>query len=163
MDKKSSRTRMASSASAYLRAASIARAALSAISWRRPLSSSVNAAIPGGRIAFKTPNTPRDVRSGTVFISPQYKRQLGYNEHEMESNWDAWQSRVHPDDLPATMRRIEQCLVSASTFEAEFRIEQVALVTGHKDWKMLRRYTHLRPESLHDVVARRKPPPADED
>lgn len=34
-------------------------------------------------------------------------------------------------------------------FEAGFSIEQVALVTGHKDWKMLRRYTHLRPESLH--------------
>lgn len=34
-------------------------------------------------------------------------------------------------------------------FEAGYRIEQVALVTGHKDWKMLRRYTHLRPESLH--------------
>lgn len=29
-------------------------------------------------------------------------------------------------------------------FEAEFRIEQVALVTGHRDWKMLRRYTHSR-------------------
>ncbi|WP_347349930.1 tyrosine-type recombinase/integrase [Mesorhizobium humile] len=28
-------------------------------------------------------------------------------------------------------------------FEAGFTIEQVALVTGHKDWKMLRRYTHL--------------------
>ena len=27
-------------------------------------------------------------------------------------------------------------------FEAGFSIEQVALVTGHKDWKMLRRYTH---------------------
>jgi integrase len=39
-------------------------------------------------------------------------------------------------------------------FEAGFRIEQVALVTGHKDWKMLRRYTHLRPESLHDVAVR---------
>lgn len=34
-------------------------------------------------------------------------------------------------------------------FEAGFSIEQVALVTGHKDWKMLRRYTHLKPESLH--------------
>lgn len=34
-------------------------------------------------------------------------------------------------------------------FEAGFRIEQVALVTGHKDWKMLRRYTNLRPEDLH--------------
>jgi integrase len=34
-------------------------------------------------------------------------------------------------------------------FEAGFSIEQVALVTGHKDWKMLRRYTHLKPETLH--------------
>ncbi|HEX5776115.1 MAG TPA: site-specific integrase, partial [Caulobacteraceae bacterium] len=40
-------------------------------------------------------------------------------------------------------------------FEAGFAIEQVALVTGHKDWKMLRRYTHLRPESLHAVAGSR--------
>ena len=34
-------------------------------------------------------------------------------------------------------------------FEAGLTIEQVALITGHKDWKMLRRYTNLRPEHLH--------------
>lgn len=34
-------------------------------------------------------------------------------------------------------------------FEAGFTIEQVALVTDHRDWKMLRRYTHLKPEQLH--------------
>lgn len=34
-------------------------------------------------------------------------------------------------------------------FEAGFTVEQVALVTGHKDWKMLRMYTHLKPEALH--------------
>jgi len=39
-------------------------------------------------------------------------------------------------------------------FEAGFSIEQVSLVTGHKDWKMLRRYTHLRPEALHDARTR---------
>jgi integrase len=39
-------------------------------------------------------------------------------------------------------------------FEAGFPIEQVSLVTGHKDWKMLRRYTHLKPESLHELRAR---------
>lgn len=33
-------------------------------------------------------------------------------------------------------------------FEAGLSIERVALVTGHKDWKMLRRYTHLKPEML---------------
>lgn len=37
-------------------------------------------------------------------------------------------------------------------FEAGFSIQQVALVTGHKDWKMLRRYTHLKPEALHVMV-----------
>ncbi|WP_315803051.1 site-specific integrase [Bradyrhizobium sp. SZCCHNS3002] len=36
-------------------------------------------------------------------------------------------------------------------FEAGFSIEQAALVTGHKDWKMLRRYTHLKPETLHSI------------
>ena len=40
-------------------------------------------------------------------------------------------------------------------FEAGFQIHQVALVTGHKDWKMLRRYTHLRPEALHAIAAAR--------
>jgi site-specific recombinase XerD len=40
-------------------------------------------------------------------------------------------------------------------FEAGFSIEQVALVTGHKDWKMLRRYTHLRPEHLHSAAAKK--------
>lgn len=39
-------------------------------------------------------------------------------------------------------------------FEAGFQIPQVALVTGHKDWKMLRRYTHLKPESLHEFADR---------
>ena len=38
-------------------------------------------------------------------------------------------------------------------FEAGFSIEQVTLVTGHKDWKMLRRYTHLKPEALHLIRA----------
>ncbi len=40
-------------------------------------------------------------------------------------------------------------------FEAGFQIHQVSLVTGHKDWKMLRRYTHLKPEALHALAASR--------
>ncbi len=34
-------------------------------------------------------------------------------------------------------------------FEQGFAIQQVALVTGHKSWNQLRRYTQLKPESLH--------------
>ncbi|MGY3534591.1 tyrosine-type recombinase/integrase [Bradyrhizobium sp. USDA 4452] len=34
-------------------------------------------------------------------------------------------------------------------FEAGLSIEKVALVTDHKDWRTLRRYTKLKPEELH--------------
>jgi integrase len=33
-------------------------------------------------------------------------------------------------------------------FEAGFDIPEVSLVTGHKDWKMLRRYLNLKPQQL---------------
>lgn len=39
-------------------------------------------------------------------------------------------------------------------FEAGFDIPEVSLVTGHKDWKMLRRYLNLRP---HQLVGRTPP------
>ena len=34
-------------------------------------------------------------------------------------------------------------------FEAGYSIPEVALVSGHRDWGMLRRYTNLRPADLH--------------
>jgi integrase len=39
-------------------------------------------------------------------------------------------------------------------FEAGLQIEQVALVTGHKDWKMLKRYTHISPDTIVDIAAK---------
>lgn len=38
---------------------------------------------------------------------------------------------------------------TSALFEQGYQIQQVALVTGHKDWRHLRRYTQLRPEDLH--------------
>ncbi len=34
-------------------------------------------------------------------------------------------------------------------FESGYRIEQVALVSGHRDWASLKRYTHVRAADLH--------------
>ncbi|MFB9269733.1 site-specific integrase [Bradyrhizobium erythrophlei] len=42
-------------------------------------------------------------------------------------------------------------------FEAGFSIQQVAMVTGHKDWRMLRRYTNLKPEDLHKMQKAEQP------
>jgi integrase len=38
---------------------------------------------------------------------------------------------------------------TSQLFESGYPIEQVALVTGHKSWTNLRRYTQLKPEDLH--------------
>ncbi len=38
-------------------------------------------------------------------------------------------------------------------FEAGYRIEQVSIVSGHRDWSMLKRYTHLRAVDLHRPAA----------
>jgi integrase len=42
-------------------------------------------------------------------------------------------------------------------FEAGLPIEKVALVTGHKDWRMLQRYTNLKPEDLHKLQIASQP------
>lgn len=39
---------------------------------------------------------------------------------------------------------------TSALFEAGYPIEKVALVTGHKSWANLKRYTNLRPESIHE-------------
>lgn len=34
-------------------------------------------------------------------------------------------------------------------FEAGYRIEEVSIVSGHRSWKNLKRYTHINPATLH--------------
>jgi integrase len=46
-------------------------------------------------------------------------------------------------------------------FEAGYRIEQVALVSGHRDWAMLKRYTHPRAVDLHRDLPRGRTSPPD--
>lgn len=39
---------------------------------------------------------------------------------------------------------------TSALFESGIPIQKVALVTGHKSWQHLKRYTNLKPESLHE-------------
>lgn len=39
-------------------------------------------------------------------------------------------------------------------FELGLTIEQVALLSGHKDWKMLKRYTHIKANHVHSVYGK---------
>lgn len=38
-------------------------------------------------------------------------------------------------------------------FEQGYQIQEVCIVSGHTSWDMLKRYTHIKPESLHRRIA----------
>lgn len=47
-------------------------------------------------------------------------------------------------------------------FEQGFDIPHVAVVSDHKDWKHLKRYSQIKPESLHDHGTHPEKPPSPE-
>ncbi|MBL8142288.1 MAG: PAS domain-containing protein [Acidobacteria bacterium] len=51
-----------------------------------------------------------DLRTNTVWYSPEWKRQLGYADHEVSNAFSEWESRVHPDDLPSAMAKVRAYL-----------------------------------------------------
>jgi len=77
-----------------------------------------------------------DMRSNQVVFSREWKRQLGYDEHEIRDAFSEWQDRVHPEDLPAVGERLQSYVARpAGAHEIEFRMR-------HKDgsWRWI--YVH---------------------
>lgn len=60
---------------------------------------------------------------------------------------------LHIDDLHFHDLRHEGI---SRLFEADWEIPEVATVSGHRDWKMLQRYTHLKPSAIANRVKRRQ-------
>jgi PAS domain S-box-containing protein len=74
-----------------------------------------------------------DIASGTVLYSPEYKRQLGYADHELSNDVDEWRRRVHPDDIGPTLEGLRAFFESDQIArESEFRMR-------HKDgsWRWI--------------------------
>ncbi len=67
-----------------------------------------------------------DLATNRVRFSREWKRQIGYEEHEISDSHEEWQSRVHPEDLPAALKRVERCLATqpgepGEEYDNEFR------------------------------------------
>jgi PAS domain S-box-containing protein len=64
-----------------------------------------------------------DMRSGEVFLSDRWKRMLGYEPEELESTEHTWRQLMHPEDLAAVQKRLEEHMAGQSeSYAAEFRI-----------------------------------------
>jgi PAS domain S-box-containing protein len=47
------------------------------------------------------------LETNKVFFSPEWKSQIGYEDSEIADDFEEWSSRVHPDDLDATLARVQ--------------------------------------------------------
>jgi PAS domain S-box-containing protein len=64
----------------------------------------------------------RDMLTSEVFLSPRYKQQLGYEDHELENSFDNFVSRLHPDDRDLVLQAVKAHLEHRTPFLAEFRL-----------------------------------------
>jgi len=58
-----------------------------------------------------------------AYYSPQWKSILGYADHEIESRYEEWLDRVHPDERPLVEREMQRHATGETpTYECEFRM-----------------------------------------
>ncbi len=85
-----------------------------------------------------------DVADERIRYSDQYRAQLGLSEAEFPDRYSSWESRVHPDDLPATLEVIDAAMRSdRELFETEFRMQ-------HRDgtWRHLVSRAHVQRDAV---------------
>jgi two-component system sensor histidine kinase UhpB len=73
-----------------------------------------------------------DLITNQIYFSPEWKRQIGYAQHEIPNRLEEWQCRVHPDDLEQTLQKIRTYLANPQgRYETEFRLRHK---TGAYRW-----------------------------
>ncbi len=64
-----------------------------------------------------------DLTSDEVYFSPRWKEMLGYQEHEIVNPLTFWTHRLHPEDLPRVLSRVQAHLQDpAKPFECLYRL-----------------------------------------
>jgi PAS domain S-box-containing protein len=83
-----------------------------------------------------------NLRTNQAYLSPEWKRQLGYEDDEMPNRFEEWESRLHPEDHDRMMKTIQAYLENPwPNYETEFRLR-------HKDGSY--RWILSRAEALFD-------------
>jgi len=68
-----------------------------------------------------------NLKTGEIWFSPEWKRQIGYDDHEIANRYEEWESRIHSEDRPYILAEIDACLKGRRPeFQTEFRLR-------HKD------------------------------
>jgi len=79
----------------------------------------LGAALRGANVAL----WERNLETGAMVLSPEWKRQLGYDADELDECYETWVSRLHLDDRATTLDHVARCMDGRTkTYRAEFRL-----------------------------------------
>ncbi|HYD61129.1 MAG TPA: EAL domain-containing protein [Noviherbaspirillum sp.] len=85
-----------------------------------------------------------DMQANEVAYSARWKAMLGYEESEIGNSLDEWRSRLHPDDAPAALALLQECIAGKQTsFKSEHRLR---CKDGSWKWVMARAVVVARDE-----------------
>lgn len=77
-----------------------------------------------------------DLANDTVYYSPRWKSMLGYDDQEVANDYEAWRSRVHPDDVEAAAAALRAHIEGKTpSYQAELRMRHR---DGHYIWILSR-------------------------
>ena len=100
------------------------------------------------------------IPSNQFYMAPHFKEILGHRDDEIESSFQAWESRLHPDDKARTLTALAAHLKDGIPYEVEYRLRHKS---GDYLWIRMRgeviRDRHGDPlrmaGSITDITARR--------
>ncbi|MXR50088.1 PAS domain-containing protein [Halovenus sp. WSH3] len=75
-----------------------------------------------------------DLTTDAVEFNEQWAEMLGYSLDDIDPTLDAWERRVHPDDLPA----VEEALEAHKNGATEYYDTEHRMRTASGDWKWIR-------------------------
>ncbi|MDV7186589.1 PAS domain S-box protein [Lutibacter sp. TH_r2] len=72
------------------------------------------------------------IKEDKMFYSKQWKKQIGYNEDELENNLQTWENNLHPDDCDRSIKAVDNYIKNPQgQFQLEFRFKHKK---GHYIW-----------------------------
>nr|WP_256260979.1 GGDEF domain-containing phosphodiesterase [Shewanella sp. NIFS-20-20] len=75
-----------------------------------------------------------NIITGDVYLSDRWKEIVGFDSHEIEHNYQAWESRIHPDDKAQVLAELKAYISGQQPeFESLHRLKHKR---GHYVWVM---------------------------